>query len=170
MIAGLLAVFADRSLKAVPHVRLSDRTMVNAAAFLDRLASGLALGPTLDYATGTEFACRCFLQSKAIVIVHALGWKEHDEEAGTMSEQTQADSVPETGTGIDQGQPIPAQVFRPGQHTPWPPNQVAGQSSGAQKIYMGPSTIPSSTFTTPGKILPLPPPGNLHMHTPQHFR
>ena len=87
-----------------------------------------------------------------------------------MSEQTQEESVPETGTGIEQGQPMPAQVFRPGQHTPWPPNQVARPSSEAQKSYMGPYTIPSSTFNTPGKTLP-PPPSNLHMCTPpQNFR
>ena len=95
--------------------RMTDKTMVNAQNLLDRLASGLALGPAVEYVTGQEFACRCFLKEKAIVSVHSLAWRDVVESEPTEQSQSQE--------GVVDDEPA-VRVFRLGPGQPWPPQEA----------------------------------------------
>lgn len=146
---------------------MTDRLrMVNAQTFLDRLASGLALGPTIEYATGQEFACRCFVQAKAIVTVHSLAWRDQAEEGPVVSEATHEESegLQTEGNGEPQGLPTEQPVFRLGQGQPWPPHRPVETciQEATSELYNVSLTTPFATPTTSRIGKPSPPPIYLH--------
>ena len=139
--------------------RMTDKTMVNAQNLLDRLASGLALGPAVEYVTGQEFACRCFLKEKAIVSVHSLAWRDVVESEPSEQNQEVVDDEPAV------------RVFWLGPGQPWPPHEAEAQvqapswagpemstGTGKEQHYMEQHTTTTIPYATPSQPLPPPPP------------
>ena len=69
-------------------------TLTSAAVFLDHLSRSLDLGPSIEYASGSEYSSCCFVRDKVIVTVHSLAWRDAGSEETVEANETGKESDP----------------------------------------------------------------------------